>query len=251
MARTHGHGNPHWTRDETILALDLYFDCDGKVPSGRDERVLNLSQLLRRLPYHAEASKRESFRNGDGVAFKLQNLRQIATGRGLGNVSETDRSVWGELGHSPQHVRQIAESIRRHVGISQDIWWDEGYEEEFYEGRLVTGVHLRRERNSKLRASVIKERREKNGLSCDMCETTWPPGRGELDDAIFEVHHIVPLSATAERQTRLTDLALLCANCHRVIHRLIALERRWITPEEAWRLWASQSPSGALPGSEL
>jgi len=31
MAVTHGHGNPKWTRDETILALDLYFDCKGHV----------------------------------------------------------------------------------------------------------------------------------------------------------------------------------------------------------------------------
>jgi 5-methylcytosine-specific restriction protein A len=243
MARTHGHGNPHWSRDETILALDLYFDCDGKVPSGRDERVLNLSQLLRRLPYHAEASKRESFRNGDGVAFKLQNLRQIATGRGLGNVSETDRSVWSELGNSPQRVRQIAESIRRHIGSSQDIWWDEGYEEEFFEGRLVTGLHLRRERSSKLRAKLIQDRRAKNGLACDMCETTGSPGRRDLDDVIFEAHHIVPLSATSGRQTRLADLALLCANCHRVIHRLIASEKRWVTPMEAQALWATSPHS--------
>jgi hypothetical protein len=27
MARTHCHGNPKWTCDETILASNLYFDC--------------------------------------------------------------------------------------------------------------------------------------------------------------------------------------------------------------------------------
>ena len=77
MAVTHGHGNPKWTRDETILALDLYFDCSGIIPSGSDERVQTLSQLLRALPYHDRASRKETFRNPDGVAFKLQNLRQV------------------------------------------------------------------------------------------------------------------------------------------------------------------------------
>jgi 5-methylcytosine-specific restriction protein A len=27
MAKTDGRGNPPWTRDETILALDLFFDA--------------------------------------------------------------------------------------------------------------------------------------------------------------------------------------------------------------------------------
>jgi hypothetical protein len=29
MAVTQGHGNPNWTRDETILALDLYLKSSG------------------------------------------------------------------------------------------------------------------------------------------------------------------------------------------------------------------------------
>ena len=84
MARTQGHGNPDWTRDETILALALYFDCGENVPSKSDPRVQQLSALLRGLPYHAEAARKETFRNPDGVGFKLHNLRSVATGKGLG-----------------------------------------------------------------------------------------------------------------------------------------------------------------------
>ena len=60
MAATSGHGNPKWMRDEVILALDLYFQLDGKVPSSTDQRIVNLSQLLRRLPYHEIAAKKPS-----------------------------------------------------------------------------------------------------------------------------------------------------------------------------------------------
>ena len=36
-----------------------------------------------------------------------------------------------------------------------------------------------------------------------------------------EVHHRVPLAdGDSERETRLEELAVLCANCHRAIHRL-------------------------------
>src|SRR4051812_38128538 len=73
--------NPDWNREETILALALYNELQGKIPSGSDRRVQELSNLLRTMPYHANASRKPTFRNPDGVAFKLQNLRQIGTGK--------------------------------------------------------------------------------------------------------------------------------------------------------------------------
>ena len=239
MARTQGHGNPSWTRDETILALELYFDCGKKVPSGQDQRVVALSELLRQLPYHAEASKRDSFRNGDGVAFKLQNLRQIDTGHGLGNVSEMDRKVWAEFRTNPGAVRQMAEVIRSNIAAARAIPLDkEGVDEEFFEGRVATIVHSRRERNRKLRSQLIEQRRNGGGLICEICSTKGPSGSDALAEAMFEAHHIVPLSAASERKTRLADMALLCANCHKIIHRLIAAEKRWIRPDEAKLLFS-------------
>lgn len=231
MARTHGHGNPNWTRDETILALDLYFDLNGKIPSGSDERVQALSDVLRRFPYHAEASRKESFRNPDGVAFKLQNLRQIATGKGLGNVSETDRAVWLEFGTSPDATKSQANLIRAGVvasAASKPVQDDV----EFFEGRVVTELHTRREREPKLRQQLLSSRHASGKLFCDMCGAPPLPSNPALQEAYFEAHHIVPLSITGARKTRKSDLALLCANCHRLLHRAIALEKRWLTVEE-------------------
>lgn len=231
MARTHGHGNPNWTRDETILALDLYFDLNGKIPSGADDRVKALSEVLRRFPYHADASRKESFRNPDGVAFKLQNLRQVATGKGLGNVSETDRAVWLELGASPETTKSLANIIRAGVAASEA---SEPVREdvEFVEGRVVTELHSRREREPKLRERLLSSRRGSGRLFCEMCGAPPPSTNAALLEAHFEAHHIVPLSSTGTRTTRLSDLALLCANCHRLLHRAIAIEKRWLTVAE-------------------
>jgi 5-methylcytosine-specific restriction protein A len=111
MAKTQGHGNPDWIRDETILALDLYFKCNGKMPTGEDPRVHELSVLLRSLPYHLKSHRKKTFRNPAGVAFKLKNLNNVATGKGLSNVSETDRRVWAELGTQRNEVERLAERI--------------------------------------------------------------------------------------------------------------------------------------------
>ena len=48
-------------------------------------------------------------------------------------------------------------------------------------------------------------------------------------DAVIECHHIKPLHTLAEAQTtRLEDLALLCSNCHRMVHA----RRPWLTVDD-------------------
>jgi len=233
MARTQGHGNPNWTRDETILALDLYFHMAGKVPSAEDSKVRELSNFLRNIPYHEKAAKQPSFRNPDGVAFKLQNIRQVATGKGLGNVSKTDREVWAELGSTPAEVKRLATLIRASFTYTKRLDVFPDIEEEFTEGKLVTATHIHRERSPSLRAKLLSKRHAENALRCDMCGSPPMSSNIELQDAQFEAHHIIPLAVSVgERSTRLSDLALLCATCHRLLHRAIAIEKRWLTIAE-------------------
>ena len=243
MARTKGHGNPNWTRDETILALALYFASGERVPSKSAPEVGELSALLRSLPYHQGAARQPTFRNPEGVAFKLQNIRQVATGKGLGNVSRVDRTIWEEFGDKPHEVAQLAAAIRS--GVSEFANADEpAPEEEFSEGRLLTALHERRERNRALRDLLLKKRLS-DGLRCEMCGFHRPELPQDLQGALFEVHHNLPLSSGGERRTRVEDLSLLCACCHRLIHRLIARERRWVSPAEARRVLALLPPAHA------
>lgn len=226
MAVTSGHGNPHWTRDETLLALDLYMQCGGNVPGPNDPRVIALSKVIRSLPIHARADKKASFRNPDGVAFKMQNLRQVATGHGLGNVSATDKAVWADYGDKPLEVQKLANLIKAETGDELPI---PSEEEEFKEGRILTAMHLRRERKPALRRKLLKKRRDSDALFCDACGEGPKAKIEALDEATFEVHHRRPLAdEDGETETRLQDVALLCASCHRLIHRAMSVRRQWI-----------------------
>ncbi|WP_237355028.1 HNH endonuclease signature motif containing protein [Rhizobium phaseoli] len=51
----------------------------------------------------------------------------------------------------------------------------------------------------------------------------------EFQEALFEAHHIRPLAETGERLTKVSDLALLCACCHRLIHKAIASTGQWLS----------------------
>jgi 5-methylcytosine-specific restriction protein A len=233
MAKTRGHGNSDWTRDETILALDLYFKCDGKMPSATDARVGELSLLLRSLPLHLTPLRTETFRNPDGVAFKLKNLNSVAIGGGFGNVSETDRRVWAEFGGHRDKVKRLAELIRVALVVESMEVAAGDQEEEFFEGRLLTTLHKKKERHPKIRGKLLTSRRKRGALHCDMCLSTSLSTKANFEDAAFEAHHTLPMSMALERKTRISDMALLCANCHRLLHRAIALNGRWLTIEEA------------------
>jgi 5-methylcytosine-specific restriction protein A len=166
------------------------------------------------------------------VAFKLQNLRQVATGKGLGNVSQVDRAIWEEMGNDPQRVKALAILVRTGLAIVEEAGDTANSDEIFVEGRVVTETHLRRERDPRLRKKLFERRRNAGELKCDVCGCLPIGHLGELGEAIFEAHHILPLAAGEERNTRSKDMAMVCANCHRMVHRAIVRSRRWLTLDE-------------------
>jgi len=196
--------------------------------------VLKLSSLLRILPHHENASKNDSFRNPDGVAFKLQNLHNVATGKGLSNVSEMDRQIWTEFQSRRAEVRALAElilaGIERTTALKNLV--DPSDDEEFYEGRILTELHKRRERDPRIRKRLLDSRRTRGKLTCDLCSRQSIVDNSVFEDAIFEAHHTMPLSMASLRLTRIADLSLLCANCHRLIHRAISANKRWLSIAE-------------------
>ena len=227
MAVTKGHGNPKWSWDEVVLALDLYFDCKGTIPSGSDARVRELSAVLRSFPQHDHATRKESFRNPDSVVFKLQNIRQVATGKGLANTSRVDREVWEALGDDSARTKELAQTIRAGVALADELE-DEEEEETFQEGRVLTEIHRRRERSRRIRKKVLENRIANDELACEICGFSGLEVDADMRDALFECHHVVPLSEAVEVSTKLADMALLCANCHRLLHRAMVVRGEWL-----------------------
>ena len=85
--------------------------------------------------------------------------------------------------------------------------------------RLV--AHLRRERNSAIiKAKKDATLRATGKLCCEACGFDFKKVYGEFGDGFCEVHHLQPLSkADGVVKTELGDLAIVCSNCHRIIHR--------------------------------
>ena len=59
-------------------------------------------------------------------------------------------------------------------------------------------------------------------LNCEVCDFDFYNVYGEIGKGFIEAHHRVPLSKIdGESKTELKDLALVCSNCHRILHRRI------------------------------
>jgi transposase-like protein len=81
LAVRQGRESLRWTREEDVLALDLFVSA-GVVNGGRflgrnDPRVIALSQELRAMPTHPGVQRDEKFRNPSGVELKLMNFRAV------------------------------------------------------------------------------------------------------------------------------------------------------------------------------
>lgn len=89
------------------------------------------------------------------------------------------------------------------------------------EGRRRWVLHLRRERNAKIVGAKKAQVLKKTGrLECEVCGFDFKERYGALGENFCEAHHKQPLSTLTEQtETKLDDLAILCSNCHRIIHR--------------------------------
>lgn len=90
-----------------------------------------------------------------------------------------------------------------------------------FEGTIKLELHRSIERDKKLRDEKLRRFLENNEkLFCQLCGFSFSEHYNFLEKDIIEVHHIVPLSAlTTSTKTKLSDLVLVCSNCHFAIHQ--------------------------------
>jgi hypothetical protein len=90
------------------------------------------------------------------------------------------------------------------------------------EGAKKLSLHWRIERS----AELIRRRKHlamqlHKRLACECCDFDFSEFYGPEGAGFIECHHIRPLHALTEATiTTLEDLALVCSNCHRMLHRI-------------------------------
>jgi 5-methylcytosine-specific restriction protein A len=230
--------NPDWTRDELLLALDYYFRHPGEAHDPEKPSVQELTVQIGQVAKALGITGSDSLRNANGVSMKLLNFRAHdpdyqARGKvGLSRGNRLEGEVWEEFTDRREHLRQAVQTILVAThGDGEAVRLSDEDDFEAPEGRLLARLHLRRERNRELvKRKKAAAMRDTGRLSCEVCDFDFLAAYGERGRGFIECHHTVPVSSLGEGgRTSVKDLALVCANCHRMIHA----GRPWWSIQEA------------------
>jgi hypothetical protein len=118
-----------------------------------------------------------------------------------------------------------------------DALTDYAEESEFPEGREQEIRHKTRERNQLLIKKAKDSFKQKHGsLFCEVCNFDFSKQYGVVGEGYIEAHHTLPVSLLdAATKTKVADIALVCSNCHRMLHR----RRPWLDMKQLKELLAS------------
>ena len=89
------------------------------------------------------------------------------------------------------------------------------------EGRLLVRLHRYKERDRKFARMVRKYYKDLSGgkLTCHACGCVPTEVYGPLGDGCMEAHHKIPIEQLQpDSIMRVSDMAMLCASCHRLVH---------------------------------
>jgi 5-methylcytosine-specific restriction protein A len=220
--------NPDWTWDEHVLALELYITNREHLPGKTHPKVLALSDLLNRLGERKGLRNTSTFRNANGVSMKIQNFKRwdpLYQDQGLSGLkggSGGEQPVWAKYSADPAELTVAASVIRLAIeDLEVDLIRLDDEDEDAEEGALKLRVHYARERIPKLAAKKKAQVLERHGaLRCEVCAFDFRAVYGALGNGYIEAHHTRPVAKlTAGERTKVSDLALVCANCHRMLHR--------------------------------
>ena len=87
------------------------------------------------------------------------------------------------------------------------------------EEKRLYSLHRRVERRPRL----AREAKRIHGTVCQVCQFDFAERFGQLGEGYIEAHHKVPINKMKEGGSRHLspkhDFAVVCANCHRMLHR--------------------------------
>ncbi len=189
------------------------YDSSMLIESERRKRSINSQPVS---PLFVDFKAIHEFDFDIPVVTLLENLAMFS-----GKTPET----WGSVLQGG--VRKLEKSDYDRIvraGTGRDIAnvssTDEELARAYHEGNKKLAKHLKRERNPKLRRMKLELIPKAEDITCEACGFNFQEVYGKKYRECCEVHHRTPLSYSDKRiKVTVKDLAILCANCHRAIHR--------------------------------
>ncbi len=199
-------------------------------PAGEDLEILSnrkdtkFSQKVRNLRSHKTLDQHgpgytryeKQGRNGHHWITPKGKAYLIANREPVDYLVEHDFS-YTDVVHGLKETAKAAKADREVFVYPEDLQISEGARR-----RVSTTIY---ERSRRLRDASIQYYSKDGSIKCEVCGFDFSKQYGKLGEGYIEMHHKKPLiqyggQATSKFiQQAIKDLAPLCSNCHRMIHR--------------------------------
>jgi hypothetical protein len=177
-----------------------------------ERRVAVIARAEPRTSIHTNAGDLNFFKPNWGKVCPIQLLSDHMT-----EAEIQERIVALFHGHFAEGATNYIDSIGNILNdlSAEDFSALEGAEMELFR------LHIVRERSPELiRRAKAQGLRKGNGqLLCECCDFNFTENYGAHGAGFIECHHRVFVSIGGQRVNTVGDLALVCANCHRMLHR--------------------------------
>lgn len=109
--------------------------------------------------------------------------------------------------------------INNFTNLSVEIYGidEEGVEEG--KEKTILRLHKFKERNPEIILKAKQKAKNENKLFCEVCLFNFEKQYPTLGTGFIECHHKQHISIGGIRKTKIEDLAIICSNCHRMLHR--------------------------------
>lgn len=206
-------GRRNWTREETILAMDLYMRTPFSKIGKRNKDIMQLAQIINRTP--------------DAVAYKMSNLAhydpqlQARNVSGFSHTSKLDKEIYEEFADNIEELSFIAQHVlaeKKHTSVNSLL-------PELELDTIPLGVDKEQQAKIRIgqyffRVSVLMS----YGNAC--CIT------GLKNKELLIASHIKPWSVSDEKTERTNPSNGLCLNA---MHDK-AFDRGLITIDQKFRI---------------
>lgn len=216
--------NPDWTREELILALDLYFDLDqGQMHKGHPD-VVKVSNELRALNIHHEIPDQKKFRNPSGISRRLGNFKTMDSGyegEGLPNSGKLAKEVFKEFSNRRDKLRKEADLIRQLYLKPRN----EAPKETSTIGKNKSDFLFQYHKNRETDPLVMKVKKEMilsgtKKLKCEVCGFDSLAFYGEIGNDLMEIHYCKEIkNEPGLESSDMKDFIVVCSNCHKALDK--------------------------------
>ena len=203
---------------ETAL-LKIIDSKEGKASTAQIYSALERGEYFTLQDHHLKATI-----YGDRPAYQHEVRSYLSNLVQSGHLTRVSRGMYSITQIGKSRLTEIDKiTYDPPSGLLQEYLEEEdrGYDDEFPEGREIEKKHKLRERNQAvIRTSKELFRKTYGKLFCQVCGFDFYTQYGDIGFDFIEGHHTLPISELkGEVKTKVEDIALVCSNCHRMLHR--------------------------------